>query len=451
MFSRILVANRGEIALRIVRACRELGVETVAVYSEPDENALHLRYADEKICIGPGPSLKSYLDPQRIIAAAEIANVDAIHPGYGFLSENARFADICRACRIAFIGPSPETIDAVGNKARARELAKKAGVPTVPGSEGLVTSDDEARRIAAEIGYPVMIKAASGGGGRGMRVAHNEASLLSGFAQAQAEAGKAFNDSSCYIEKFVERPRHVEIQILADSHGNIVHLGERDCSVQRRHQKLIEESPSPALNPDLRRRMGEAAIKFATAGNYVNAGTVEFLLAPNGAFYFMEMNSRIQVEHPVTELVYGVDLVKEQIRIAAGGVLPFKQDDIVPRGHAIEVRVNAEDPEQNFRPSPGRVSAYVPPGGPGVRVDSHLYSGYVIPPHYDSLLAKVLAWRPTREEALETLLRALREMQVEGVRTTIPLFENVLRHGDFRAGRFDTGYLDKHKEELFKF
>jgi acetyl-CoA carboxylase biotin carboxylase subunit len=451
MFSRILVANRGEIALRVVRACKELGIETVAVYSEVDENALHLRYADEKICIGPGPSLKSYLDPQRIIAAAEIADVDAIHPGYGFLSENARFAEICRACRIAFIGPSPETIDAVGNKARARELAKKAGVPTVPGSEGLVANAEEARRVAAEIGYPVMVKAAAGGGGRGMRVAHNESSLLSGFAQAQAEAGKAFNDSSCYVEKFVERPRHVEIQILADSFGNFVYLGERDCSVQRRHQKLIEESPSPALNPDLRRRMGEAAVRFAKAGGYVNAGTVEFLLAPNGEFYFMEMNSRIQVEHPVTELVYGVDLVKEQIRIAAGGKLPFKQEDLIPRGHAIEVRVNAEDPEQQFRPCPGLVTSYVPPGGPGVRVDSHLYSGYVIPPHYDSLVAKVLAWRPTREEALDTLLRALREMQVEGVRTTIPLFENVLRHGEFRAGRVDTGYLDKHKDELFKF
>ena len=451
MFSRILVANRGEIALRIVRACKELGVETVAVYSEVDENALHLRYADEKICIGPGPSLKSYLDPQRIIAAAEIANVDAIHPGYGFLSENARFAEICRACRLTFIGPSPETIDAVGNKARARELAKSAGVPTVPGSEGLVPNSDEARRVAAEIGYPVMVKAAAGGGGRGMRVAHNEGALIAGFAQAQAEAGKAFNDSSCYVEKFVERPRHVEIQILADTFGNFVYLGERDCSVQRRHQKLIEESPSPALTPELRKRMGECAIKFAKAGNYVNAGTVEFLLAPNGEFYFMEMNSRIQVEHPVTELVYGVDLVKEQIKIAAGGKLPFRQEDLVPRGHAIEVRVNAEDPEQNFRPCPGLVSSYVPPGGPGVRVDSHLFSGYVIPPHYDSLIAKVLAWRPTREEALSTLLRALREMQVEGIRTTIPLFENVLQHGEFRAGRVDTGYLDKHKDELFKF
>ncbi|HYC77509.1 MAG TPA: acetyl-CoA carboxylase biotin carboxylase subunit [Planctomycetota bacterium] len=451
MFSRILVANRGEIALRIVRACKELGVETVAVYSEVDENALHLRYADEKICIGPGPSLKSYLDPQRIIAAAEIADVDAIHPGYGFLSENARFAEICKACKFTFIGPRPETIDAVGNKARARELAKKAGVPTVPGSEGLVQSDDEARRVAAEIGYPVMIKAAAGGGGRGMRVAHDETSLLAGFAAARAEAGKAFNDSSCYIEKFVVRPRHVEIQILADAHGDIVHLGERDCSVQRRHQKLIEESPSPALTPELRRKMGEAAVRFAKAGDYVNAGTVEFLLAPDGSFYFMEMNSRIQVEHPVTELVYGVDLVKEQIRIAAGAKLPFTQEQLTPRGHAIEVRVNAEDPEQGFRPCPGRVSSYVPPGGPGVRVDSHLFSGYVIPPHYDSLVAKVLAWRPTREEAMDTLLRALREMQVEGVRTTIPLFVNVLRHGEFRAGRVDTGYLDTYRDELFRF
>jgi acetyl-CoA carboxylase, biotin carboxylase subunit len=451
MFRRILVANRGEIALRVVRACKELGIETVAVYSEPDENSLHLRYADEKICIGPGPSLKSYLDPQRIIAAAEIADVDAIHPGYGFLSENSKFAEICRTCRFTFIGPTPETIDAVGNKARARDLAKKSGVPTVPGSDGLVADINEARRVAKDIGFPIMVKAAAGGGGRGMRIARDEAELVSGFAAAQAEAGKAFNDSSCYLERFVERPRHVEIQILADAHGSIVYLGERDCSVQRRHQKLIEEAPSPALTPELRRKMGEAAVRFAKAGNYVNAGTVEFLLAPTGEFFFMEMNSRIQVEHPVTELVYGVDLVKEQIRIASGEKLRFKQEDLVPRGHAIEVRVNAEDPSQGFRPCPGPISNYVPPGGPGVRVDSHLYTGYVVPPHYDSLLAKVLAWRPTRAEAAETLKRALNEMQVEGVRTTIPLFVKILSHGEFLAGRVDTGYLDKHKSELFNF
>ena len=449
MFSRILVANRGEIALRIVRACKELGIETVAVYSEVDEDALHLRLADDTICIGPGPSLKSYLDINRIIAAAEIANVDAIHPGYGFLSENARFAEVCRACKIHFIGPSPDTINAVGNKARARELARTANVPTVPGSPGAVADEDEARKIAAEIGYPVMVKAAAGGGGRGMRVAQNEISLLSGFASAKAEATAAFNDGTVYIEKFVERPRHVEIQLIADTHGNIVYLGERDCSVQRRHQKLVEESPSPVMTPELRKTMGEAAIRFAKAGNYLNAGTVEFLVDRHRNFYFMEMNSRIQVEHPVTELVYGVDLVKEQIRVAAGLPLSFKQEDMVPRGHAIEVRVNAEDPEAGFRPSPGKVTTFVAPGGPGVRVDSHLYSGYTIPPHYDSLAAKVLSHRGTRDEAIETLRRALGEMQVSGVRTTIPLLLQVLDNGDFRKGDFDTGFIETHKQTLF--
>ncbi len=449
MFQRILVANRGEIAVRIIRACKELGIETVAVYSEVDEDALHLRYADETICIGPGPSLKSYLDIPRIIAAAEIADVDAIHPGYGFLSERSRFAEVCKACNITFIGPSPETIEAVGNKARARDLARVAGVPTVPGSDGLVPDEEEARKVAAKIGYPVMIKAAAGGGGRGMRVAHNEMSLLSGFAQAKAEAQAAFADSSIYIERFVERPRHVEIQILADAHGNIVYLGERDCSVQRRHQKLIEESPSPIMTPELRRAMGEAAVRFARAGNYVNAGTVEFLVDRHRNFYFMEMNSRIQVEHPVTEIVTGVDLVKEQIRIAAGGELPFRQEDIVVRGHAIEVRVNAEDPANNFRPNPGKVTNYLPPGGPGVRVDSHLYSGYTIPPHYDSLLAKVIAFRSTREETMSTLARALGEMQVEGVATTIPFFLKVLENAAFRSGDFDTGFVEAHKTSLF--
>ncbi len=449
MFSRILVANRGEIALRIIRACKELGVETVAVYSEVDEDALHLRLADDTICIGPGPSLKSYLDINRIIAAAEIANVDAIHPGYGFLSENARFAEVCGACKIHFIGPSPETISAVGNKARARELARLADVPTVPGSLGAVADDVEARKIAAEIGYPVMVKAAAGGGGRGMRVAQNEISLVSGFAAAKAEATAAFNDGTVYIEKFVEKPRHVEIQIMADSHGNVVFLGERDCSVQRRHQKLVEESPSPIMTPELRKKMGEAAIRFAKAGNYVNAGTVEFLVDRHRNFYFMEMNARIQVEHPVTELVYGVDLVKEQIRVASGMPLSFTQEDMIPRGHAIEVRVNAEDPENDFRPSPGKVTTFVPPGGPGVRVDSHLYSGYTIPPHYDSLVAKVLSHRATRDDAIETLRRALSEMQIAGIRTTIPLLLRVLDNGDFRKGDIDTGFIDTHKKTLF--
>jgi acetyl-CoA carboxylase biotin carboxylase subunit len=449
MFQRILVANRGEIALRIIRACKELGIQTVAVYSEVDEDALHLRYADETICIGPGPSLKSYLDITRIIAAAEIADVDAVHPGYGFLSERARFAEVCRACKLVFIGPSPETIDAVGNKARARELAAQSGVPTIPGSEGLVPDDKMAAQVAAKIGYPVLIKAAAGGGGRGMRVAHNEISLRSGFAAAKAEASTAFGDDTVYLEKFIERPRHVEIQILADSHGNIVHLGERDCSVQRRHQKLVEESPSPVVTPELRAKMGEAAIRFAKAGNYVNAGTVEFLVDRNLDFYFMEMNSRIQVEHPVTELVTGIDLVKEQIRIAAGEALPFKQEDIRARGHAIEVRVNAEDPASDFRPNPGRVTSYVAPGGPGIRVDSHLYSGYTVPPHYDSLLAKVIAYRPGRPEAIDTLSRALGEMTVEGVKTTIPFLLKVLDHADFRSGNVDTSFVETHRAALF--
>jgi acetyl-CoA carboxylase biotin carboxylase subunit len=449
MFQRILVANRGEIALRIIRACKEMGIQTVAVYSEVDEDALHLRYADEKICIGPGPSLKSYLDITRIIAAAEIADVDAVHPGYGFLSERARFAEVCRACKLVFIGPSPETIDAVGNKARARELAAQSGVPTIPGSEGLVEDDKSACQIAARIGYPVLIKAAAGGGGRGMRVAHSEISLRSGFAAAKAEASTAFGDDTVYLEKFIERPRHVEIQVIADSQGSFVHLGERDCSVQRRHQKLVEESPSPVLTPELRRKMGEAAIRFAKAGNYLNAGTVEFLVDKNLDFYFMEMNSRIQVEHPVTELVTGVDLVKEQIRVAGGEPLSFKQEDVKPRGHAIEVRVNAEDPASDFRPNPGRVTSYVAPGGPGIRVDSHLYSGYTVPPHYDSLLAKVVAFRPTRGEAIDTLMRALGEMTVEGVKTTIPFLMKVLAHAEFRSGNVDTSFVETHRAALF--
>jgi acetyl-CoA carboxylase, biotin carboxylase subunit len=449
MFQRILVANRGEIALRIIRACKEMGIQTVAVYSEVDEDSLHLRYADETICIGPGPSLKSYLDITRIIAAAEIADVDAVHPGYGFLSERARFAEVCRACKLVFIGPSPETIEAVGNKARARELAAQSGVPTIPGSEGLVADDKAACEVAAKIGYPVLIKAAAGGGGRGMRVAHSEISLRSGFAAAKAEASTAFGDDTVYVEKFIERPRHVEIQIIADSHGNFVHLGERDCSVQRRHQKLVEESPSPVLTPELRRKMGEAAIRFAKAGNYVNAGTVEFLVDKNLDFYFMEMNSRIQVEHPVTEVVTGIDLVKEQIRIAAGERLSFGQDDVVARGHAIEVRVNAEDPANDFRPNPGRVTSYVAPGGPGIRVDSHLYTGYTVPPHYDSLLAKVIAFRPSRAEAIDTLSRALGEMTVEGVKTTIPFLLKVLNHAEFRSGNVDTSFVEAHRAALF--
>ncbi|HGY90957.1 MAG TPA: acetyl-CoA carboxylase biotin carboxylase subunit [Planctomycetes bacterium] len=443
MFRRILVANRGEIALRIIRACKELGVESVVVYSEADEDALYRRFADETICIGPPPSASSYLDIPRIISAAEVANVDAIHPGYGFLSENSDFADICRSCKIAFIGPSPETIAMVGHKARAKDLARRAEVPVVPGSDGLVDNDEDAVGIAADIGYPVMIKAAAGGGGRGMRIAHSELVLKKEFMAARTESQAAFNDGSLYLEKFIERPRHVEVQILSDHHGNVVHLGERDCSTQRRHQKLIEEAPCPVLTDELRRKMGEAAVRLTRAAEYTNAGTVEFLLDANGDFYFMEMNSRLQVEHPVTEMITGIDLVKEQIRIAAGEPLSFSQEDVEIRGHAIECRINAEDPDRNFRPSPGRVGLYVPPGGPGVRVDSHLFSNYMIPSHYDSMVAKVIVHRATREEAIASMERALSEFVVEGIKTTIPLYHRILRHASFRAADIDTSFVEK--------
>ena len=442
MFSRILVANRGEIALRIIRACKELGIEAVAIYSEADEDALYRRFADETICIGPPPSGKSYLDARRIMAAAEIANVDAIHPGYGFLSENEDFAEVCRSCKVTFIGPSPETIAMAGNKSRAKELAKSCNVPVIPGSDGLVPDEQTARRIAAEIGYPVIIKAAAGGGGRGMRVAHSELVLVKEFQAARAEAEAAFKDGSLYLEKYIERPRHVEIQLIADMHGNTVYLGERDCSSQRRHQKLIEEAPCPVMTPELRRQMGECSVRLFRAADYVNAGTVEFLLDASGRFYFMEINSRLQVEHPVTEMVTGIDLVKEQIRVAAGEKLSFSQEDIVIRGHAIECRINAEDPDQNFRPSPGRVGLYVPPGGPGVRVDSHLFTGYKIPSHYDSMIAKLITHRGTREDAIDTMMRALGEYVIEGIRTTIPLYMRMLRDADFRSGHFDTSFVE---------
>jgi acetyl-CoA carboxylase, biotin carboxylase subunit len=442
MFSRVLVANRGEIALRVIRACKELGIEAVAIYSEADEDALYRRFADETICIGPPPSAKSYLDGRRIMAAAEIANVDAIHPGYGFLSENEDFADICRSCKVTFIGPSPETIAMVGQKSRAKELAKSCKVPVIPGSEGLVADEQEAKRVAAEIGYPVIIKAASGGGGRGMRVAHNEFVLLREFPAARAEAEAAFKDGSLYLERYIEKPRHVEIQFISDTHGNFVYLGERDCSSQRRHQKLIEEAPCPVLTPATRQAMGECAVRLARAANYVNAGTAEFLLDAEGRFYFMEINSRLQVEHPVTELVTGYDIVKEQIRIAAGEPLSFRQEDVVVRGHAIECRINAEDPDNGFRPSPGRVGLYVPPGGPGVRVDSHLFSGYRIPSHYDSLISKLIVHRATRAEAIDTMMRALSEYVIEGIQTTIPLYLRMLRDADFRSGNIDTSFVE---------
>ena len=442
MFTRVLIANRGEIALRIIRALRELHIEPVVVYSEADEDALYLRTAEEAICIGPPASVNSYLDVPRIISAAEIANVDAIHPGYGFLSENADFADVCRSCKIAFIGPSPETIALVGHKARAKELARSCDVPVVPGSDGIIESEEEAVRVADEIGYPVMIKASAGGGGRGMRVAHSGIVLMRELQAASSEAEIAFKDGSVYIEKFIEQPRHVEVQILADHHGNIVHLGERDCSTQRRHQKLIEEAPCPVIDPKVRQAMGEAAVRLAKAANYENAGTVEFLLDVHGDFYFMELNSRLQVEHPVTELVTGIDLVKEQIKIAAGQPLSFQQEDVEFRGHAIECRVNAEDPSDNFRPSPGRVGLYVPPGGPGVRVDSHLYSGYQVPPHYDSLVSKLIVHRDTRAGAIDCMQRALAEYEIEGIKTTIPLYQRIMRHADFRSGEFDTSFVE---------
>jgi acetyl-CoA carboxylase biotin carboxylase subunit len=442
MFSRILVANRGEIALRIIRACHELGIETVAVYSEVDEDALYLRYADETICIGPGQSSMSYLDIPRIIAAAEIANVDAIHPGYGFLAENPRFAEICRSCKIGFIGPSPETMAKMGDKSQAREMAMAADVPVIPGSDGIVMREDDACRIAEEIGYPVMIKAVAGGGGKGMRAAHSQLTLLSGLASARAEAQAAFGNGDVYLEKLIEHPHHIEIQILADTHGNCIHLGDRECSVQRRHQKLIEEAPSPLIDPELRARMGEAAVRLATSTGYVNAGTVEFLVDRDLNFYFMEMNARIQVEHPVTEMVTGLDLVQAQIRVAAGEALPLTQDEVKFRGAAIECRINAEDPHHGFRPSPGKVGLFVPPGGRGVRVDSHLFSGYRIPPHYDSLVAKIITHGATRREAIVLMKRALQETIIEGIQTTIPLHLRILEHADFLAGEVDTGFLD---------
>jgi len=444
MFRRVLIANRGEIAQRIIRACRELSIETVAVYSTADEGAIYLRQADETICIGPGPSAKSYLSIPAIIAAAEVADADAIHPGYGFLSENEHFAEVCRACKIHFIGPEPETIAKLGDKVAARELARSAGVPIVPGSDGPVEDEQKAMAVAQQIGFPVMIKAASGGGGRGMRIARNEPSLVTGYHAAKSEAQAAFGDGTVYLEKFVENPRHIEVQILADKHGNIVHLGERDCSIQRRHQKLVEESPSPSLTPELRARICESAVKVARHANYTNAGTVEFLLARDGSYYFIEVNARIQVEHPVTELVTGIDLIQQQLRIAAGEKLGFAQKDIEFRGHAIECRINAEDPEKDFQPSPGKIELFVPPGGPGVRLDSHCYSGYRIPPNYDSMIGKLLVHRPRRDLAIKTMLRALDEFVIEGVKTTIPLQRSVLSHSDFRAGDHDTGFVERY-------
>jgi acetyl-CoA carboxylase biotin carboxylase subunit len=444
MFQRILVANRGEIALRVIRACRDLGIEVVAVFSEADRDAPYLPLADDAICIGPGPAADSYLNIPRLISAAEIADVQAIHPGYGFLSENAHFAEVCRSCKIEFIGPPHEAMRKLGNKNEARKLAQAAGVPVVPGSEGLIDNDADALRFAHGIGYPVLIKAAAGGGGRGMRVAHNDISLQSGLTAARQEAEKAFKDGSVYLEKYIERPRHVEVQILGDRHGNVVHLWERDCSLQRRHQKLVEESPAPGLPRETREEICAAAVRLVKTAGYNNAGTCEFLLDKQHHFYFIEVNARIQVEHPVTELVTGIDLVREQIRIAAGETLGFSQDGVVHRGAAMECRINAEDPAAGFRPSPGVISRWQVPGGPGVRLDSHVVPGYRVPPNYDSLVAKLLVHQPTRNEALACMRRALAEFTVEGIKTTIPLHREIFGHSSFIEGQVDTTFIERH-------
>jgi acetyl-CoA carboxylase, biotin carboxylase subunit len=442
-FSKILIANRGEIALRIIRTCEELGIATVAVHSTIDRNSLHVQLADEAVCIGEPPSGKSYLNIPNIIAAALTRNATAIHPGYGFLAENARFAEICADHQIVFIGPSPEAIRMMGDKSTAKKTMQRVGVPTVPGSKGIVEDEDEARAIARSIGYPVIVKATAGGGGRGMRLVPSDAELGKLFLAAQGEAEAAFGNSGVYIEKFVQNPRHIEFQVLADSYGNVVHLGERECSIQRRHQKLLEEAPSSALTPELRLKMGAAAILAAKSINYVGAGTVEFLLDQSGEFYFMEMNTRIQVEHPVTEMITGVDLIAEQIRVAQGEKLRFTQDEIELRGHAIECRINAEDPDHNFRPSPGRISGYLPPSGPGVRMDSHVYTDYEIPPYYDSLIGKLIVWGHDRPSAILRMKRALRECAVTGLPTTINFHQRILETTEFQEGKIYTNFVDK--------
>ncbi|MBU4305986.1 MAG: acetyl-CoA carboxylase biotin carboxylase subunit [Candidatus Omnitrophica bacterium] len=447
MFNKVLIANRGEIALRVIRACRELGIRTVAVYSEADRDSLHARFADEAICIGKASSKESYLNIPSIISTAEVTDADAIHPGYGFLSENAHFAEICEACRITFIGPPPLAINKMGDKAIAKETMRHAKVPTVPGSDGVVKDEQQVIKIAEKMGYPVMIKASAGGGGKGMRIAHNKESLISGFHMAQTEAQAAFGNNEVYIEKYIDHARHIEIQVLADKFGNTIHLRERECSIQRRHQKLIEETPSPAINNKTREKMGETAIRAAKAVGYHSAGTVEFILDKDGKFYFMEMNTRIQVEHPITEMITGVDLVKEQIRIAVGEKLKLSQKDIVCRGHAIECRINAEDPDNNFMPSPGTVTMYYPSGGFGVRVDSHLYAGYSVPPYYDSLIAKLIVHADDRKQAIARMRRALGEFIVGGIKTTIPFHLRVLANPDFQKGEYSTKFIE---EKLIK-
>lgn len=443
MFEKILVANRGEIAVRIIRTCREMGIRTVAVYSVADKNSLHVKLADEAICIGPAPSKQSYIHIPSIISAAEIADVEAIHPGYGFLSENVHFAEICESCHIKFIGPAPSSISQMGDKIAAKEKMKKIGVPVIPGSEGEVLDHESALRIAKQIGYPVIIKAAYGGGGRGMRVAHNDVSLASSFMTAKAEAEAAFGNGALYIEKFIEEPRHIEIQILGDTKGEIIHLGERDCTIQRRHQKVIEEAPSMVVNPSLRAKMGKMAIRAAKAVNYVNAGTIEFLADKHGNFYFMEMNTRVQVEHPVTEMVTGIDIIREQIRIAAGLPLSIKQDDINITDWAIEARICAEDPQRGFMPCPGTIENVILPGGRGVRMDTHIYPGYCVPPYYDSMLGKLIATGKNRNEAIAVLERALIELEISGIKTNIPLLRTILSDPRFRAGHYGTDFIDR--------
>ena len=443
MFEKVLIANRGEIALRVIRACKELGIRTLAVYSDADVDSLHVQLADEAICIGAAPSSESYLKIDRIMSAAEVGDVDAIHPGYGFLAENAHFAEVVESCKIKFIGPPSHVIQKMGDKDMARACARKAGVPITPGSDGVVESDKDAARIAKKIGYPVMIKATAGGGGRGMRAAHNETSLMAGYHAARMEAEKAFGNPNVYIEKLILNPHHIEFQIVADSHGRIVHLGERDCSIQRRNQKVIEECPSPFISSGLRKKMGNAAIKLCKAIEYENAGTIEFLVDEDHHFYFMEMNTRIQVEHTITEEVYGCDLVKEQIRIAAGEPLSRHIAHAEPRAHAVQCRINAEDPANNFQPSPGRIKFYYAPGGRGVRIDSHAYTGYTVPPYYDSMIGKIITVGATRESAIERMRRALDEYYVTGIKTTVPFHAAIMRTGEFRDGKYDTSFVER--------
>lgn len=443
MFSRVLIANRGEIALRVIRACKELGIETVAIFSEADRGAQYLDLADQAFCVGTAKSMDSYLRIDRVIAAAELGKADAIHPGYGFLAENAHFNEVCRSCNFEFIGPSPDAMEKLGDKNTAREMAIAAGVPVVPGSDGLIESEADAVNAARKIGFPVLIKATAGGGGKGMRVAVDEAALQSAVSQAQTEAKAAFGNPGVYLEKYIDRPRHVEVQIIADQHGNVVHLHERDCSVQRRHQKLIEESPSPRLPEATRKAMCDAAVRMVQQANYYNAATVEFIVDQQDQFYFIEVNARIQVEHPVSEMVSGIDLIKAQILVAAGQKLPFQQSQIQPRGAAIECRINAEDPDRNFQPCPGRIDQMFIPGGFGVRVDSHAHSGYTVPPHYDSMIAKLIVHRPTRDEAIETMQRALSELRIRGVKTTAGFHKTVLAQPEFVSGTVDTKWVER--------